>query len=65
MTLRPGGLLARTVRAVEVAEDAVHVVVAILLTALGITLVTGRSSSWPSPPWFGGTRSACTGQQPQ
>jgi hypothetical protein len=37
MTLRPGGLLGHTLRAVEIAEDAIHVVVAILLTALGIT----------------------------
>ncbi|NMH97064.1 hypothetical protein HF526_06990 [Pseudonocardia sp. K10HN5] len=38
--MRPGGLLAHAVRAIEVAEDTIHVVVAILLTGLGLVLIT-------------------------
>ncbi|WP_214367647.1 phosphate-starvation-inducible PsiE family protein [Pseudonocardia sp. H11422] len=39
MPARPGEFLARTVRAIEVTENAIHAVVAILLTALGVALI--------------------------
>lgn len=40
MTRRPDGLLAWALRAIEVAEDTIHVVVAILLGVLGVALIT-------------------------
>lgn len=36
---RPSRHLARIVRAVKIVEDAIHVVVAVLLTALGVALI--------------------------
>lgn len=39
MTGQPEGPLARVLRAIELAEDTIHVVVAILLAVLGIALI--------------------------
>jgi uncharacterized membrane protein (DUF373 family) len=39
MPARPSRHLARIVRAIKIVEDAIHVVVAVLLTALGVALI--------------------------
>jgi len=39
MRAQPGGLLTRILRALEIGEDTIHVIVAVLLMALGLVLI--------------------------